>query len=76
MPKALAGARVQGYDAIGEEILAAMPHAVEVRLGSAGGDVGDAALLVQRHPESNKQSPEMGTQFMILLCLLTMRRFC
>lgn len=29
-----------------------------------------------RHPESNKQSPEMGTQFMILLCLLTMRRFC
>ena len=46
MPQAFAGACIQREQAIAEEIGAGPVRAVEVERGGAGGEVGDAALLV------------------------------
>jgi len=50
MPEPFAGAGIKSDKAIGEKIVAPMPHADEVGLGRAGGDVSDAAHFVHGQP--------------------------
>src|SRR5882724_78145 len=48
MPQALASARVEGQQAIAEEVGAGTVRAVEIVFGAGGGHVDNTALLVER----------------------------
>src|SRR5260370_27686055 len=50
MPDSFAGLRIQGEQAICEEIVADAIGAVEIKSGGARGSVEDSALGIERHP--------------------------
>src|SRR5436190_10998730 len=49
MPEPLAGTRVKGEDAVGEQVLADAIRAVEIVIGRSEWNVDDAARIVDRH---------------------------
>src|SRR6516165_2086698 len=49
MPEAFAGARVERYNAVGEEILSKMAPTGKIRFRRTGSDIGNPANFIQGH---------------------------